>query len=574
MSIDCVKLKEINGFLDASTAQEPGCQKANPEILTQLFLYINTLTEENVIERLKLSQRHRLLKLEQKCRDYIKIKCGNKIKLENCRVDNELKNLITSLIVRSLIENLDDGLDLWAFYSGHNVLNLSVLAKTVTTYYDDSLFYHIQKLLKLADFAENLPSLRQIIVKISKERPCLYKDFLMGNDNFKRFTEKFPPEAPENQAIYPIFLQCDTKGNMRITTIPNKSFISPDTFLFCFNSKILVRRMRVTLFGLPAVDEGGISRLFLSQVFEGLVLNQSRFEKQSDGRFLPVLKNPKDSLCVKTLNQLGRVLAYLLQSNCTYPIGEIFSKGMFEALINVKKSSLEVCKTLVDKDTAEVYQKIKEILSIPDNAVLSDEKKESVAQNILYFKQLSLLDLDMKEFNFPKIKAAYQAMFTELFESKVSALREIAFGMADCFPLKIKREDGEIEIQTLDHLGLFTAEELAYRIQGALSKDTVKRLTAVIGVEESQRNNLKEWFFEWVERQPDDMDTIKKFLQAITGAPAITNTLTFKLLEIGPWTIHTCFNSVDLPTAIDKDSFFKQLDYWGTGQMAKEFSSN
>jgi hypothetical protein len=119
-----------------------------------------------------------------------------------------------------------------------------------------------------------------------------------------------------------------------------------------------------------------------------------------------------------------------------------------------------------------------------------------------------------------------------------------------------------------------------------------EHLEAFVNLNKRRVEKFKEWIQEWIDKQPDDMSTLKFFLKQTTGAFTASSPIKFMVFNIqslkGLYS-HTCMHIVDTPRDSlpsfkevvaegeltdeqKKEALFVLLDRWGTGVDADAFN--
>ncbi len=149
------------------------------------------------------------------------------------------------------------------------------------------------------------------------------------------------------------------------TCAPDKNFIATtrdeikekpqqplDRLMKNLDTKTFVNRISTKFIGEEGVDQGGLSRDFVSLLFSSLA-EKMPFKEYHNGLFRPELPPGKslDPVEEKTYQDIGRLLMFILNASDSYPIGMIFDTGVYAAIQSFPNE-------LLDRDFATVTENI------------------------------------------------------------------------------------------------------------------------------------------------------------------------------------------------------------------------
>lgn len=419
------------------------------------------------------------------------------------------------------------------------------------------------------------------IFKAAKEAPNDYVDQLEKEPELLKYiTGAYPLTIPENSILHPLIIKVCDSGGLNITTTIMKPLMRADEVLLALSRLRICRfsHFHIKYLGSPGVDQGGLLRQIITQLLSGLIkqkLDTLKFNQQKGGGNLPEISPFRKGDEIKYLNTIGKLLAFALDSKGQYPIGDIFGSGLYALFLKLDHSEvtreteefirnlsqqrmLELYQPLVDSDE-NAFSKLKQLLRETDII--------QVRREIAYFVELGLLDAEFEN----DLKSAQKNVFEALrpaFIAKLSACHAIAKGLNQSLPLET--------IHEWEDLQFHTSEELSKKIQGVVNKETVKKYITVVFDNKSKRDQVKKWIDEWIDGQ-FEKQTIKNFLQVITGAPTVSFQIKFRLSrspEVRGLNVHTCFNDIDVPATISKEALYTQLESWGRGEGIGEFTQS
>lgn len=274
-----------------------------------------------------------------------------------------------------------------------------------------------------------------------------------------------------------------------------------------------------------AVDDEGLSKQFIRTLVEALV---EKYHFLSSGNQIPTITSDQQDV----MKKLGDFVSLLDECNKKnkekYILGSLFDKHFFDMAIAINNlhESLDkqkaIADILVSKD--KVYQPIKdvlngsedpEILDVFEACVDMDEGDNHLEKAQCFFNGYLLAVESFMEGMSPNLKHVLTQQGSELFEKRVQGI-------------KVSKE---------------------------------KLLQAI------QKEGVAEQHFTWIQekisQEAEGNTWGRKFVKAITGQGTLSPTTKIFLEQSseGLFEIHTCFNSISIPSQIDdKDAFFTMLD--------------
>ena len=298
---------------------------------------------------------------------------------------------------------------------------------------------------------------------------------------------------------------------------------------------------RVILEDSPrTIDLGGVTKEFISILMQSL-LEKSAFPTTETG--FPKLiaqidpKNGQPQLNQESraiYQRLGKFYSLLDEKNKDrtdkFVTGTVFHQGFFQIVRKVGAGAApedlrkEAAKQIIDAESEEPSWA----------AVILDPKDPEKLE--AYAVALGCNPQEAKE---------YLASTEELIDQVVAAARAFYEGARPQFQAKIKDTDPLV---------------LAHTVQGKpISKESV--LGAL-----SRKPELSEERYQWVLDKIETSDEAwrKKFVKAITGNEVLSPGMKIQIGACwrgeGKFEIHTCFNSLDIPTNVKKTDLLAALD--------------
>jgi len=479
-------------------------------------------------------------------------------------------------------------------------LILLKFSDTILNLYDKNVVAHtIISACTVEGITSNFETILQILGEDESILPVMLKIAKEDYDKYIKIILKYPNllkfilQNSNDESLYPIRIKKDSNFKIYIKTIPDFPLNYPYQVSSSLSKMNLISDLNVSHYFEPGIDEGGLSRQFIEQLFTGLIINKDYliFSKQHTGKHLITIVLNESTKCGYEINILifiGFLLALILMSEGKYPIGDIFADGMYATLINLKKEEIKLnpfslinslsiermiklYEPLVDKPEEEAFNKLKSILFADEKKLTVEECNRIVKTEIDYFKKCGLVEEEVDIKNLDQFKKALFDSYQSTMISKIAPIHAIGYGIMLSMPFDAFLENGEkFTIKSWDQL---SAIALSKQLQGFFNKSTLKKLIVVKGGSVIQNTHLANWIKEWIERQPEDLSTIKKVLQALTGASSTAENIIFTLsLACEGMEIHTCSSAISVPLNIDKDALMTQLDSWGRGEGVKEFT--
>jgi hypothetical protein len=448
------------------------------------------------------------------------------------------------------------------------------------------LVNHLQDLVEI--YKEKKEILKPILIKLAQDEPVKYAQ---NYEVLNSIIELFPVNE-ENAELYPLAMKV-LNSNLSIKTISQLLISLPDLVLKKMSEMPKYTTMLIYFLESPGVDQGGLTRQFLTQLMSGILnknLETLRFNKYKNGLSLPEVNSDKpDELHkeLKYLETIGRIFAICISSKNQYVVGQIFVPGLFTHLCllddsEVAKSSTDFIKELTPERMRQIYTPL---LDLPEQEAFNHLNHLSVAKTIedaknaiSYFSDTFIIEKEDDKTLVDYQKEVLNAL-RDNWISKLMPCHAIAKGIKEYIPWINIRESSPAQLDKL--------------VQGTLNKEMIKKMIKVVFAEKGEINpkfseRLKNWIDEWIDKQPDDMMKLKNFLQALTGAPAVTSEISFILKNnesgLKGIYLHTCTFKADVPIGIvdddmsestleeKKETVFTQFDQWASGQDTSVFT--
>lgn len=312
-------------------------------------------------------------------------------------------------------------------------------------------------------------------------------------------------------------------------------------------------KLGIVFINEPGVDASGLSREFVSLLFEG-IKNTMKFKPCENGLYMPWLaKNaemsPEDRLAY---NELGRVMMFCLNADESYPIGMIFDQGVFVALQKLLQSSkldtgdfnfeelfaIYAAMNSNNKPEKDMIQSMNRSLA-PLNDDTSDNTLRDLFSAVEAEDDIEALDIgydiDKIKEHFPVLQQALKrVLLAEMVQPRLSPLIEIAKGIKSA-PFTSKMTWAAVSDKDL------SPSIISERLQGTVTRDTILNKLEFVNVSPERQ----QWIKNWIRTAGDDK--IKQFLFAMTGSSALGNK-NLKISNRGANIyFHTCFNLLDIP---------------------------
>ncbi len=287
------------------------------------------------------------------------------------------------------------------------------------------------------------------------------------------------------------------------------------------------------------VDQGGISRDFISKLFNALCSSEktnlphnescaSGFLPQIDPDFS--LNEAKQLSCYQTI---GEIFGFALNQHQNILIGRHFSPILFQLIHSLSSEEIIHLAQEADETTKKFRDQLLTIFLKSEFSYLSDKKIQQILDNTLP-ENLQEDSKNCEEFlqsiGFPKILAATRAI-------SESIPRFLA--------------------GSWDEMKGASPQELANKIQGSLTKELVLNALKMNGAQNEQtEQHLRMWLDEANEQD------LEQFVLAISGSPTLNPSSTLNIYlysgEGGKLPIfHTCGYTMDLSTEYTDFEMFK-----------------
>ncbi len=319
---------------------------------------------------------------------------------------------------------------------------------------------------------------------------------------------------------------------------------------------------------LEALDHGGPSRQFMTDLFEGLKEKSRKFKRTKTGFLMPHGDSPMTKREENLYENIGKLMGLCLTSGGKLLTGQIFDPALFKvmeattsnhllrALEDLPKEYviflLRVMKEMEMKSTFEFYDVTKwncsderlkrmfEFVSLMGYEIPSLQGKPSVNELRANF---DLIQNIVKDF-------LYDIASTD---STLPRIFKICQGIAQHCTSSASQPWGK------------DPTEISNNIQGQFSKDIVKDVLACRPTSEGYEFNSKtrDYFFKWISES--STEKVQKFLKVATGSNTISKTVGINL-NVGNMPIdnlpiyHTCQQQIDIPEYGEYETFKQKLE--------------
>lgn len=262
---------------------------------------------------------------------------------------------------------------------------------------------------------------------------------------------------------------------------------------------------------------------------------------------------------------------FCLNARQDFPIGKVFERGTFRAIIKIDGNLLRKNFDEIDfadplifakmlgiyKDMCQacesdmdMIQKFESFLNLAE-ASPPGEIREAYQFALSDENFLSLQirnDLDTLKRHLPQIKAANKSVLIEKMKSQFAPLHAIASGM------KKAPFNSKINFAAIQRL---PAKELDVLLQGQVSKeDIVQNRLVFNGILVSKQ----QWFKNWMMSAKDKK--LELFLFAVTGSPTLGDNAQINIVDNEALAFHTCSKTLDIKCSElpDQRTLEKKLD--------------
>jgi hypothetical protein len=344
-----------------------------------------------------------------------------------------------------------------------------------------------------------------------------------------------------------------------------------------FNTSVR-ERLRVQFVHEQGVDVGGISRQFICELFAE-IKNKMKFKECENGLHRPELKRDKDGKFKPlsetdktTLQELGHLMMFCLNSSESYPIGMLFDHAVFIALLQFVKREVTDLGKIEFNELFSIYEAMnyseedkKKIASIkaclqPLGKDTTDEMLMNLYAAVEGREAVERLDIDyrvakIKE-HYEKIQEVLRSQITEeILYPQLIPLIEISNAMRSA-PFQDK-----IAWRLDEKRDIISPTEFAERLQGTVTRELI-----IEGLEFSNAipKEMQVWIENWIQKASDQK--IMQFLFAVTGATSLGNkNLSIKKSEstsadFPVCRFRTCFNQLEIPVnAITSEEGFGSI---------------
>ena len=438
------------------------------------------------------------------------------------------------------------------------------------------------------------PKAFDLIKTLIRKHQHVYTELLFKDPSFRAFiTKQFPIKDPCSAIFYPVVITARREKYVNIETLEQvprykseEMFIALSDFLFANHKPFSLEDTYVNYVDTPGIDSGGLSRDMFIKVLIGIMnskMGELRFnltETKREKGFLPELIS-YDSRSVVHLYTLGKIFMMFLKSSGSYTTGGIFFSGLFKTIWmlsdeEVANHPLDFVRrlNLYPQRMLELYRPLlddREIKSFESfQVVLFSTVQKEIDIALRYFVEIGLLR-ESQTSNLDICISEVTIALRENYLCKLRACQAIAHGMKNCIPTSFLK----LDIKTFvchnvsltnwnDFKRCMQEDEFIILLQGLLDKTSVKDFIVVEGVDHDKSILVKLWIDKWIDRQPDDLSTIKLFLQNLTGNQTLLSWINVYIIdEVSA--ISTCLFTLKLPEDITEEMLNVQMNALGDG---------
>lgn len=468
-------------------------------------------------------------------------------------------------------------------------------------------FIQFQKILTESKGEANLECVKDN--SLLKAFILKHLDSIWMNNATKEFIiTHYPADDLENEMFYPLkVITKEQTVKFKVTTRQLQRFAKEiivrwGNLLEISPASLFPSFLDVVFYGQSGIDAGGLSRQFVSQLFQALVHHSPSklFIRRINGFFIPHLAQKEYSF----FEALGQVSGFLLNATTHCPIGELFDTVFFEKLkeitpeevgreTKVYETSLRamdrprllvLCDSLFNP--AEIPQYVYDTLAEEDRQFY-EKGKDTLRAMKQFFLAENFHTLDpyireridylhpfsdnLTEENFDHTRSEIFDEFIDVYLNQLLAIHAFARGIAKSLPLIIQDEEADWVIREWKDFCELPTSCVSKMLQGTLTKEEFKDSLEVGCADSAKEEEVALWLEEWL--QSADIFHIRKFLIQVTGAPTLTGNIKISLSEQHEAiTYSTCFSTMKLPIGIEKDTFFAELDALNNQAQPEEFN--
>lgn len=322
----------------------------------------------------------------------------------------------------------------------------------------------------------------------------------------------------------------------------------------------------VKFIGEAGIDQGGPSKEFFTLLFEQI---KNKYTVEGEPYWEKAPKGKRE----KIFRGIGTLLAIILRTQGRYPIGDIFSKQLYENLVNLPLALLGISFRAVNTEQAfslisEEQMKTYELLSLQGFFQAQDcdaavefipivsklfEKTEYIPSEMQkkYLQGIKKEDIEGEEYHIlydedflNRLQKVVKKQSTKLCKSVLRPIFEIFQGFYSFKPMLEARKQ-------------LSAEAMYRIIQGNSSREALLSAIEYIETSEVHQEILK----NWLETTPQDK--LINFVSFVTGSRALKAGQKIKIyfpIEGDGIKAHTCFDGLDIPQNLTKPILIDALD--------------
>lgn len=396
-----------------------------------------------------------------------------------------------------------------------------------------------------------------------------------------------------------IYIDCDLKA---LQWRPEEALRAIDNILKN-NPHPFPNKLRIKFSEGQAIDEGGLGRTFISNLFNALMKKNTQIhcpEFDDRGMRMPQL-NDSQIDNINDYQALGRLFVFLLHCRNIrpidpnfpgdppeppelYPIGEIFSPVFFSYLID--DLDLDMIKTYPDKFLIPLFYRllrleekgeekdecgkqrnwiinhIYNVINVDEWENLGDDEKAAVQKAVTELNEIWYdddLEDTIDENNFKEIQQAVGRNAKEPILNRLNAIKQIQIGMQSCLPRNLRIND-DPRAQRISNITSFSVYHLQNALQGSLNIQELINRLIIDPVYNQRAPSIRDWLYEWILNPATTIEMLRKFVKAVTGSPALAENITIKASgHYSEVKTDTCHNALEVNNNLTKDQFLTAL---------------
>lgn len=426
------------------------------------------------------------------------------------------------------------------------------------------------------------PTLRKLLPLFAKKCPKEYAQQYWKVGFHELINSLFPPTAPENLPMHPIKCVPEVGHLLKIQSATLKTLVEPYAVLEALRDHKMIKNLYIIFTDSAGIDQSGLGRQFITQLFEGLIQRSSthlKFVQHQQEGYLPEVSQNPDSGTIADLETIGRMIAFSAHNNRKFPIGEIFHPLFYQVLMSLQESDLSVLtfNRLMDlygilHQNNREYQLFKSLLSKNAGTLLSTDQQNFL--DALWIEHSDVLTDDLQN--------EIRNHVTGMLNAHILPIQAIARGIHQSLPFHIR---GMRLSKWNDYFYPWNNPmDFKLQVEGELTKElflqkvkiSIYNLPEITLSEEEKRiqdeeiARFRSWIEEWVDRH--SIAELRNVLLAITSARNLSVNISFRLIETDGINAHTCFGEVDIHRYFTKEELMREMDDWGAGKGIRTIS--